>query len=341
MTTGYVYDPIYLQHDTGDHPERAQRLVSIMDALKGAGLVDDLVPIAPRKATTEELLAVHTESHVQRVAQVAASGGGYLDPDTFVSPRSYEAALVAAGGAIRAVEDVFAGKGDSSFALVRPPGHHATPSRGMGFCLFNNVAVAARYAQAHLDIKRILIVDYDVHHGNGTQDVFYSDDSVLYFSTHEYPHYPGTGYYDEIGVGAGKGYTVNVPLPAQVGDRGYARTFEEVLVPIARRFRPELIMVSAGYDAHWADPLAWMELTVSGFGALVRYLKSLADELCQGRLVFSLEGGYNLNALAASVVATFAVLMGRDFSDPLGSSGRPEADIASLLDTVKRIHGLS
>ncbi len=185
-----------------------------------------------------------------------------------------------------------------------------------------------------------MIVDYDVHHGNGTQDAFYADNSVLYFSTHEYPHYPGTGYYDEVGFGKGHGYTVNVPLPAQVGDKGYAACFEEILIPVARRFNPELILVSAGYDAHWADPLAWMELTVAGFAALVRYLEALASDLCQGRLVFSLEGGYNLKALSSAVVATFKVLMGREYSDPLDASGRPEADISSLLEKVKEIHRL-
>lgn len=341
MVVGYVYDSIYLQHETGEHPEKPQRLVSIMDALRDEGLLSDLVRIEPRPTTREELLAVHTESHIKRVEQVALGGGGYLDPDTVLSPLSYQAALMAAGGTIRAVDFVVSGQVDRAFALVRPPGHHATPQRAMGFCLFNNVAVAARYAQANLGIKRVLIADFDVHHGNGTQDMFYADDSVLYFSTHEYPHYPGTGNYDEIGSGRGKGYIVNVPLPAQVGDKGYTRAFVEVLVPIARRFAPDLILVSAGYDGHWADPLAWMELTVNGFGALVGCLRDLAQELCSGRLVFSLEGGYNLKALSISVAATFSVLLDRPFADPIGAPGRPETDASSILDTVKRVHSLS
>ncbi|MBI4317537.1 MAG: histone deacetylase [Chloroflexi bacterium] len=342
MSTGYVYHPIYLQHETGEHPERPDRLTSIHDALRGEGLLDLLQPIEPREATLEELLAVHTEQHVRYVEQVARSGGGYMDPDTVVSTRSYDAALMAAGGAIRAVEAVLDGKVSNAMALVRPPGHHATTNRAMGFCLFNNVAVAARAVQKTFGLGRILIADFDVHHGNGTQDAFQADDSVLYYSTHEYPHYPGTGFYDETGTGKGEGYTVNVPLPAGVGDHGYRRAFEEILVPVARRFGPELIIVSAGYDAHWADPLAMMQLTVTGFGTLAGVLKSLAAELCGGKIVACLEGGYHLRALAYSVVATLSVFMGHDFDDPLGSGhrSRAEPDIDALLTTIRRIHKL-
>ena len=342
MVTGCVYDPIYLKHDTGAHPERAERLEVTLDALRTEGVFDVLVPVQPRAASVDELLYVHSERHIKHVEQVAASGGGYLDMDTVLSTRSYDAALMAAGGVISAVDDVLSGRVANAMALVRPPGHHATPDRGMGFCLFNNVAIATRHAQKMRAIGRVMIVDFDVHHGNGTQDAFYGDDTVLYLSTHQYPFYPGTGNYDETGSGRGKGFTVNVPFPDGVGDRGYKRAFDEIVVPVARRFAPELIMVSAGYDAHWMDPLAAMQVSTSGYGDMMRVIKSLAEELCQGRIVVTLEGGYNLRALATSVVATFSVLLGRDFFDPLGppSGAGYEPNVDSLLATVKKIHGL-
>ncbi len=342
MTTGYVYDPIYLEHETGEHPERPERLVSIMRALRDQGVLDDLVPVQPREATVDELLYVHTARHVKNVEQVARGGGGYLDMDTVVSPRSYNAALMAAGGLISAVDAVLGGTVTNAMALVRPPGHHATIDRGMGFCLFNNVAIATRYAQKARAIERVMIVDFDVHHGNGSQDAFYADDSVYYLSTHEFPHYPGTGDVHETGSGKGKGYTLNIPLPAGVGDHGYGRAFDQIVAPAARRFSPDLMLVSAGYDAHWADPLAMMSLSVTGFGYLMGAIKSLAEELCRGKVVVALEGGYNLRALAASVVATFSVLLEREFTDPLGpATGRGlEPEIDSLLGSIKRIHGL-
>ena len=340
MATGYIYDPIYLEHRTGEHPERPERLMAIMDALRDEGALGLLTSIRPRDATRDEVLAVHTAALIDRIEKVAHTGGGYLDPDTIVSPRSFDAALMAAGGAIAAVEAVMSGEVDAAMALVRPPGHHATPNRAMGFCLLNNVAVATKAAQNVHSLKRVLIVDFDVHHGNGTQGVFDADDSVLYFSTHEYPHYPGTGFYDETGTGMGRGCTVNIPLPAGVGDNGYERSFDEILVPTARRFAPELIMVSAGYDGHWADPLAMMRLSVTGYGTLVSVLTSLARELCGGRLVLCLEGGYHLKALAYSVVATLSVLAGRPFKDPLGPAGGIEPDISSLLQTVRSVHKL-
>lgn len=342
MATGYVYDPIYLKHETGAHPERPERLEAIMNALRGEGLLDILVTVHPRAATVEEILYVHSQRHVDHVRQVAASGGGYLDPDTVLSSRSYDAALMAAGGTINAVDAVLEGRATDVMALVRPPGHHATVDSGMGFCLFNNVAIAARHAQKARGIGRIMIIDFDVHHGNGTQDAFYGDDTVLYLSTHQYPHYPGTGHYDETGSGKGKGYTVNIPMPAGVGDQGYKRAFDEIVAPVARRFTPEFIMVSAGYDAHWADPLAMMQLSTSGYGDLVRIIKALADDLCQGRIVVALEGGYDLRALATSVVATISVLAGREFSDILGPArnARHEPNLDSLFAAIKKVHGL-
>ncbi|MFC2059366.1 histone deacetylase, partial [Chloroflexota bacterium] len=221
MEVGLIYDPIYLRHDTGTHVENSRRLIETMDLLEKSQIKDKLVPISPRAASVDELLTVHTQDHISRVQGFSLRGGGWLDGDTVASPDSYEVALYAAGGLLCGVDGVMNGDMDSAFALVRPPGHHATPQSAMGFCLFNNVAIAARYALSKYNMERVLIADFDVHHGNGTQDVFYDDPRVLYFSTHEYPWYPGSGDVDEDGHGAGKGSNINVPLPAYCGDEQY------------------------------------------------------------------------------------------------------------------------
>ena len=343
MTVGFVYDPIYLKHNTGQHPENAKRLEAIISHLEQTGLKQRLVPIAPRPATTGELSLVHDVDYIKHIQEVAEKGGGWLDSDTVMSADSYKAASYAAGGVIAATEAVMDGGITSAFALVRPPGHHATPRRVMGFCLFNNVAIAAKYALAKYKLEGIAIVDFDVHHGNGTQDAFYDEPRVLYISTHQYPHYPGTGAIDETGVGAGEGTTVNIPLPSGCGDSEYQMVFEEIIVPVVGRFKPQLILVSAGYDGHWADEMAMMQVTVTGFARMVSIIKSMADELCRGRLVFSLEGGYDLAALSSSVRATFDVLLGKtDVEDKLGRSpysGQPQ-DITSLMAKIKKIHSL-
>lgn len=343
MKVGYVYDPIYLQHDTGQHPENARRLEAISTHLEQTRLKQRLTLIPPRAASVEEIALVHQKQYISYVQNTAQQGGGWLDSDTVVSPDSYRAALYAAGGAIKATEAVMNREVDSAFALVRPPGHHATSEQAMGFCLFNNVAIATKYAMANYNLDRVAIIDFDVHHGNGTQDAFYSNPQVLYVSTHLYPFYPGSGSIEETGDGAAKGTKINIPLPAGCGDDEYSEVFEQIIVPSVRRFKPSLIFVSAGYDAHWADSIALMQVSTTGFARMVTFIKGLAKELCDGRLVFTLEGGYHLQALASSVKATFDVLLGNtNIEDPLDPSPRRVAapNIASLIKSIKEIHNL-
>jgi acetoin utilization deacetylase AcuC-like enzyme len=344
MTVGFVYDPVYLMHDTGQHVENAGRLEAIMAHLEQTGLSRELVPIKPREASPAELALVHDENYVASIQEVARRGGGWLDPDTVTSAGSYEAAAYAAGGALAATEAVMADTVSSVFALVRPPGHHATPHRAMGFCLFNNLAIAVRYALDRYNLERVAIIDFDVHHGNGTQETFYDNPRVLYVSTHQSPFYPGTGYSEETGGGAARGTKVNIPLPAGSGDEEYLAVFEQVVVPVVKRFQPQLIMASAGYDNHWADPLAMMQVTVTGFARMTGIIKGLAKEFCHGRIIICLEGGYHLQALAASVKATLDVLLDKSaINDPLGPPTHrfQTPAIGSLLGRIKEIHALT
>jgi len=343
MATGYVYDPIFLEHDLRGHPENQQRLRTILHVLEKHQMLARLTPIPALPITPERLQRCHDPEYIRQVQGVAQQGGGHLDMDTYVRPASYDAALMAAGGLVEATRAVLDGEVDNAFALVRPPGHHALQDRGMGFCLFNNVAVAARYALAERELDRVLIVDFDVHHGNGTQAEFEAEPGVMYISTHQYPYYPGTGHWRETGRGEGAGSIVNVPLSGGVGDEGFARILDEVVGPAAWRFQPELILVSAGYDAHWDDPLASMQLSVAGYATIAQALKNLAEELCQGRLVFTLEGGYHLEALAYSILNTFAVLLGDgdwQIVDPLGPSPRAEQPVDEIIARLKQVHRL-
>ncbi len=336
-----VYAPIYLEHDTGDHVENSQRLVAAISYLKETGIEEKLTCLPSRPALLEELEMIHAPEYISYVKNKAEKGGGWLDPDTVMSQNSYEAALYAAGGFMVAVEAVMKGEVDNAFALVRPPGHHAIRDRAKGFCIFNNMAIAAKFTMNKFSLNRILIADFDVHHGNGTQDAFYADSKVLYFSTHQYPFYPGTGWMDETGTAEGEGTTVNFPMAAGWGDEECLRAFNEVLVPVARRFQPQLIMVSAGFDAHWADYLAMMQVSVTGFAQMTMILKELAAELCQGRLVFTLEGGYNLEVVASSIKAVFNVLLGNsEIDDPLGeaSMARKLEGFDEHIEAIKRIH---
>ncbi|NJD78714.1 MAG: histone deacetylase [Candidatus Methanoperedens sp.] len=280
-----------------------------MAHLKETGMIEKIVLAGPRPALPEEIGYIHTPGYIERARRYSELEL-QLDPDTILGRESYNVALLAAGGAITAVDSVLDGL-DCSFALVRPPGHHALPDRGMGFCIFNNVAIAARHAQKK-GKKRVLIVDWDVHHGNGTQNAFYNDPSVLYFSTHEYPHYPGTGWIDEVGSKEGEGFNINVPLPAGTDDSGFVAAFEEILVPAACEFKPEMILVSAGQDACADDGLARMRMSPDGFAVLASIVKSIARETCDGKVVATLEGGYDLGLLARSVAAILEAFMGKE-----------------------------
>jgi acetoin utilization deacetylase AcuC-like enzyme len=305
--------PAFREHDTGGHPENAGRLVAIDEALARLDLLAGRPAIPFTAAADEALARVHDPRYITGLREFAARGGGWLDADTPVGPNSAEIAALAAGAGIAAVDAALDGRVRRGFVLARPPGHHATPTRGMGFCLFNTIAIAAAHALA-CGLERILIVDWDVHHGNGTQDAFSDTDAVLFTSLHQWPLYPGTGSAAERGGGHGEGYTINVPLPPGGDDRTYAAVFDEVILPAARDYRPQLVLVSAGFDAHANDPLASMRLTEHGFADLARRVARIADDYADGRLIAFLEGGYDPAALAASVVATLAVLDGDDAS---------------------------
>jgi len=308
---GIVYDEIFLKHRPGDwHPERPERLMKIRERLSREDMVPLIEYLSPRKAQKEEILWNHSEAHYARVAATAGKPQVQLDPDTATSEDSFEAALYAVGAQFVALDEIFKENYPVVFSLVRPPGHHAETDRAMGFCLFNNVALAAHYALKVLKLSRVLIVDWDLHHGNGTQRAFYHSPEVLYFSTHQFPYYPGTGRIEEVGHGEGEGFTVNVPLPAGCGDAEYFQVFQEVLKPIALEYRPEIILVSAGFDPHREDPLGGMRLSAEGFGGLAGIIKEIAKETCGGYLLLTLEGGYSLSGLSESVAEVLKVLSG-------------------------------
>jgi acetoin utilization deacetylase AcuC-like enzyme len=294
------YDPIFLEHDPGHHPEHPGRLTACWDRLSRSPVLATCEILPSREAEISSITAVHEPAVVER-ARRTCQIGGYLDADTPVHARSLDVALRAAGTAIQAVEDVLAGRAGSAFCLLRPPGHHATRSSSMGFCLFNNLAVAAQHAIDHLKLERILIVDWDVHHGNGTQDIFYEDPRVFFLSSHRYPFYPGTGGAGETGSGSGLGTTLNIPLDANLSAAEILGRFERGLLEAARRCRPELVLLSAGFDAHWQDPIGGLRLDEEGFRSMARSVLGVAKEYSAGRLVSLLEGGYNVNVLARCV----------------------------------------
>lgn len=343
MPTLLLYAPA-MGHTRPRHPENHERLVGIIPFFEEQGVLAALKQVDPLPAAVSQLQRVHTLGLVESVRRASQQGALRLDADTYVTERSFDLALQAAGACCTAVDRLLLGQAQNGMVLVRPPGHHAQRDRVGGFCLFNNVAVAARQAQALHDVQRVLIVDFDVHHGNGTQDIFYDDDSVLFISLHLFHpfFYPGTGAIDETGTGTGRGATLNIPFPPHVGDQGYGRSFAEIVAPSARRFRPELILVSAGFDAHWQDPLASAGLSLTGYAAISRLLVDLAAELCDGRLLFILEGGYLREALQAGLLNVAYALTGRDqIADPLGPMPDAEQDVSSLIDRIRDVHLLN
>jgi acetoin utilization deacetylase AcuC-like enzyme len=305
--TGFVYHPDYLKHEMGaHHPESPARLLAILGRLESTGLMSQLVQIQPAEHEDEWIASwitkVHTPAYLKELRKLSPKDGQIsLDPDTSMSVGSLHAAYLAVAGSLTAADAMMQGRVQNAFCAVRPPGHHAESTHAMGFCLFNNIAITARYLQQQHGLERVAIVDWDVHHGNGTQHTFYEDPSVFFFSTHQYPYYPGTGKADETGAGRGTGFTKNVPLPAGTGDPEYLQIFNTVLRPALKAYRPDAILVSAGFDAHRDDPLAGMNLTTKGYVALTRVVREIAAEFCQGRILSCLEGGYNLEALGASV----------------------------------------
>ncbi len=315
MKTAIVHHPVFREHDTGDyHPERPERYTVVMEALRrDDDLWSGLLELEAVEATRGDVQACHTPQHYKRVERAVSEGMSFLDADTVVSMRSLDAALRAAGGACRAVDAVMSSEARNAFLPARPPGHHATSETAMGFCLFNNVAIAARYAQnRYAEIERVAIIDWDVHHGNGTQGIFYDDPTVFFFSMHQYPWYPGTGARGEVGTGRGRGYTLNAPVRAATSRHEQRRMFDTALEEIGSKFKPDLVIISAGFDAHEADPLGQLKLEDEDFVLMTRSVKQWAREVCQGRIISSMEGGYNLDTLGETVRAHVGALAGEE-----------------------------
>ncbi|HEU0116960.1 MAG TPA: histone deacetylase [Thermomicrobiales bacterium] len=326
--TALLRSPRALEHDTGGHPENPGRIRAIDAELARSGLLAGRPELSFGPAPLAAVERVHDPAYVAALREFATRGGGYLDADTIVRPESFDVALLAAGAGIAAVDAVIDGAARRAFVLMRPPGHHATPRRGMGFCLLNSVAIAAEQARAR-GADRVFILDWDVHHGNGTQDAFWERGDVVFCSLHQWPLYPGTGAADERGAGAGRGATINLPLPPGSGDAAYLAAFAATVLPAIAAARPDLLLISAGFDAHAADPLANMRVTAEGFAALARQAAAAADEVCGGRVVALLEGGYDPEALAASVAAVL-----RAFDAP--ANGAPGADDLTPGDDAER-----
>ncbi|MFQ5887106.1 MAG: histone deacetylase [Candidatus Hydrothermarchaeales archaeon] len=328
-----IYSERYLEHNMEYHPENNNRLRRTMSLLTKKNVFDSVALIEPEPANKEDILRVHTDQHMKLISEMSHKGGGMIGPDTYITEKSFDTAMLSAGGMITALEqDDY----KYAFTLIRPPGHHATPNDAMGFCIFNNIAVAAKYAMEKLDKKRVFILDFDVHHGNGTQDIFYKDPRVLFASLHQHPLYPGTGRMDEIGSGEGEGYTLNIPLPPKITNNYYLRALDEIILPVLKEFDPELILVSSGYDGHYDDPLGDMCLSSHVYYNISKRLKRLDI-----KTIFTLEGGYNLDVLSNSIYATMAPIfdLEEDFFDtPLEENKKIAEYVTNRIDTVKKIH---
>jgi acetoin utilization deacetylase AcuC-like enzyme len=308
MRTGLVFNEIYLRHNQVGHPEHKGRLEAIIEGISKEGLEREVVSVKPRRATAQEVALNHDPAYIQEIHDFCSAGGGYLDPDTYANESSYEVALYAVGGLLSACDRIINNELDTAFCAVRPPGHHAEYGKAMGFCLFNNVAVCARYLRDMMGMEKIFIVDFDAHHGNGTQRSFYEDNTVFYFSTHQYPFYPGTGGPQENGSGAGKGYTLNVPMPAGADDDMYIKAYRDSLPRVIEDFSPDILLVSAGYDLHERDPLTQLEVSNEGVRSIVRSLLGVCRDLGIPSL-FTLEGGYDLQALRDCGVITLEEML--------------------------------
>lgn len=308
--TGFVYSPAYLKHNTGNHPENSNRLTAIIKWIEKENLTEKLINLTPIPATVEQISLIHDKEYIHSVKEACETGIISLDADTVISEDSYDAALLAAGGVLTGIDNIFKEKINNVFCAVRPPGHHAERDRAMGFCIFNNIAIGAKYAQKKYGIKKVFIVDWDLHHGNGTQNAFYYDSAVFYISTHQQYIFPGTGSSEENGEGDGKGFTMNFPLPHRQGDKEYISLFKKRIYPEIINYKPDLIMISAGFDTHMADPLGGMNISSEGFGKLTDIIFEASDKVCKGKIVSVLEGGYNLEALGESVVFHLKSLMG-------------------------------
>jgi len=336
--TGIVQDVRYMDHVANTyHPESEQRLEVLYEMLQEPEMKGRFVEVPPRMATQEELELIHVPSYIQLVAATAGRSMTMLDPDTYACSKSYETARLAAGGTLAAVDKVMGGELDDAFAFIRPPGHHAEANRAMGFCLFNNVAIAASYALKTHKLAKALIIDWDLHHGNGTQHSFYDRADVLFFSTHQYPYYPGTGNFNEVGRGAGKGFTINVPLSPGPGDAEYMLIFEEILEPIAREYRPDIIFVSAGFDIYYQDPLGGMQVTPEGFANLAKIILELARDAGNGKVVFVLEGGYHLDGLRDAVREVLKTMRGDIFAGGRNEQIRKTVNQRMIDPILKRV----
>ncbi len=345
MTTAYITHPRYTEHHLAGHPEHAGRIRAVWAEMDKARLSARMHKIEAPTVADEWILKVHTQKYLEVlywVEQYPPQGVHHLDPDTYAGATAFEIARLSAGGVVQAVDEVLSGRANNALAAVRPPGHHAMPEHAMGFCLLGNVPIAVRYAQQQFGIEKVMIVDFDVHHGNGTEAMLYDDPTTLFISSHQYPFYPGTGAITDTGTGKGKGFTINIPLAGGHGDRSYAAFYEQIIWPAAKRFQPELMIVSAGFDSHWLDPIAGMRLSLAGYAHLTRELMKMADELCGGKIVFAMEGGYNLEALSHGMVNIAHALLGDDtISDPLGPpKDSHEPDIEPIIRQLKQIHGL-